>query len=141
MIATSRGAHYREEKPAVALYYETEYRLGRRVGRISRSYTGVHAFLAIVLDLILGSVLGLVSIVIRLSLRAAVLALHVGLIVLKANWNLLVAIMTALVYCVTLPFALLHHAADRRRSLKKSNGYRSSSMAGLKPEWALSCED
>jgi hypothetical protein len=124
----------------MALYYQTEYRLGRRVGKISRSYTGVHAFLAIVLDMFLGSVFGLVSIVIGLSLRAVVFALQVSVIVLKANWNLLVAIMTALVYCLTLPFALLHHAADRRRSFKKSNQYGFSAVSTLKPEWALSRE-
>ena len=58
----------------MALYYQTEYRLGRRVGRISRSYTGMHAFMAIVLDLFLGSVFGLVSIVIGLALQIVVFA-------------------------------------------------------------------
>jgi hypothetical protein len=124
----------------MALYYQTEYRLGRRVGRISRSYTGVHAFLAIVLDLFLGSVFGLVSIVLGLALRAVGFALQVSVIVLKANWNLLVAVMTALVYCVTLPFALLHDAADRRRSLGKSNRNHVSAVSAFKPEWALSRE-
>jgi hypothetical protein len=124
----------------VALYYQTEYRLGRRVGRISRSYTGVHAFLAIVLDLFLGSVFGLVSIVIGLSLRTVVFALHVAVVLLKANWHFMVAVVTSVVYCATLPFALLHHAVDRRRSFEKSNGSHFSTVSPLKPEWALSRE-
>jgi hypothetical protein len=122
------------------LYYQTEYRLGRRIGRISRSYTGVHAFLAIVLDILLGSVFGLLSIVIGLALRVVVFALQGSLIVLKANWNLLVAVMTALVFFVTLPFAVLHYAVDRRRSFGKSNRSHFSTVSTLKPEWALSRE-
>ena len=62
------------------------------------------------------------------------------MIVLKANWYLLVAVMTALVYCLTLPFALIHHAADRRRSFGKPNRSHFSNVATLKPEWALSRE-
>jgi hypothetical protein len=124
----------------VALYYQTEYRLGRRVGRISRSYTGVHAFLAIVLDLFLGSVFGLVSIVIGLALRAVLIAIQLSVIVLKANWHALMTIMTAAVYCATLPFAVLHHAVDRRRSFEKTNGSQFSTVDTLKPEWTLSRE-
>jgi hypothetical protein len=122
------------------LYYQTEYRLGRRIGRISRSYTGVHALLAIVLDMLLGSVFGLFSIVIGLALRIVVVALQASVIVLKANWSLLVAVMTVLVYCVTLPFALLHHAVDRRRTFGKSNRSHFSTVSTQKPEWALSRE-
>jgi hypothetical protein len=36
----------------MGLYYQTEYRLGRRGGRVIRSYTGLRAFLAIVVDLL-----------------------------------------------------------------------------------------
>jgi len=100
----------------------------------------VHAFLAIVLDLFLGSMFGFVSIVIGLALRTIVFALQVAVVVLKLNWNLLVAVMTAVVYCVTLPFALLHHAVDRRRSFGKSNGFHFSPVSTLKPDWALSRE-
>ena len=57
-------------------------------------YTGLHAFLAIVLDLFLGSVFWLVSIVIELALRTVVIALQVTVIVLKATWSLLVVVMT-----------------------------------------------
>ena len=124
----------------MALYYQTEYRLGGRVGRISRSYTGVHAFLAIVLDLFLGFVFGLVSIVIGLALRTVVIALQLSVTVLKASWSFLVVVMTAIVFCLTLPFALLHHAVDRRRSRMKFNRSHFPNDSPLKPEWALSRE-
>jgi hypothetical protein len=124
----------------VALYYQTEYRLGGRVGRISRSYTGVHALLAIVLDLFLGFVFGLVSIVIGLALRTVVIALQLSVIVLKASWRFLAVVMTAIVFCVTLPFALLHHAVDRQRSRMKSKRSHFPTVSPLKPEWALSRE-
>ena len=35
----------------MGLYYQTEYRLGRRGGRVCRTYTGLRAFLAIAVDL------------------------------------------------------------------------------------------
>ena len=124
----------------MALYYQTEYRLGRRVGRVSRSYTGVHALLAIVLDLFLGFVFGLVSIVIGLALRTVVIALQLSVLVLKASWSFLVVAMTAIVYCLTLPFALLHHAVNRRRSRMKFNRSHFPTVSPLKPEWALSRE-
>ena len=124
----------------MALYYQTAYRLGGRVGRISRSYTGVHALLAIVLDLFLGFVFGLVSIVIGLALRTVVIALQLSVIVLKASWSFLVVVMTAIVFCLTLPFALLHHAVDRRRTFGKSNRSHFSTVSTQKPEWALSRE-
>ena len=124
----------------MALYYQTEYRLVGRVGRISRSYTGVHAFLAIVLDLFLGFVFGLVSIVIGLALRTVVIALQLSVIVLKASWSFLVVVMTAIVFCLTLPFALLHHAVDRQRSRMKFNRSHFPTVSPHKPEWALSRE-
>ena len=124
----------------MALYYQTEYRLGRRHGRIGRSYTGVHAFLAIVLDLFLGFAFGLVSIVIGLALRTVVIALQLSVIVLKASWSLLIVVLTGVVFCLTLPFALLHHAVDRQRSRMKSNRSHFPTVSPLKPEWALSRE-
>lgn len=124
----------------MALYYQTEYRLGRHCGRISRSYTGMHAFLAIVLDLFLGSVFALVAMTIGLAVRLTLFALQIGVFVVRAHWHLLVAVMTMLVYCLTLPFALLHEAVDRRRSAEKSTDYRFSAGPAPKPEWAWSRE-
>ncbi len=108
---------------------QTEYRLGPRFGRINRTYTGLHAFLAIAIELFLASVFGVVSLVVGLALRAVVIALHLGLMVLTANWHLLVAVMSMLVYCLTLPFALLHHAVNCR-------GSAFSTVDGGKPDWA-----
>lgn len=46
--------------------YSTEYRFGGR-GRISRSYTGVHAFIAIAFDVVLGLVVGLIRFAVWLT--------------------------------------------------------------------------
>ena len=70
----------------MALYYQTEYRLGSR-GRISRSYTGFQAFIAILFDLVFGLVFELVVGVIGLALRLVFLALQVGVVVLSKSWS------------------------------------------------------
>jgi hypothetical protein len=58
----------------MALCYHAEYRLGPRGGRICRTYTGFHAFLAILIDLTLGSIFGSIALVLHL-VRLALLAL------------------------------------------------------------------
>src|SRR5437763_16747265 len=99
----------------MALHYQTEYRLGSR-GRICRSYTGLQAFVAIVLDLIFGVTFELLATAIGLSVRLVVLMVQFGVEFLKVNWKILVAAMALVVYIMTLPFALLHAAVVRLRS-------------------------
>ena len=96
----------------MALYYQTEYRLGRR-GRISRSYTGFQAFCAILFDLVFGLVFELVTIVISLALRVVFRVLQVAVVVLGKSWSVLVAIMAAALFLFTLAFVVLHHAVAR----------------------------
>ena len=56
----------------MGLYYQTEYRLGRR-GRVIRTYTGIRAFLAIAIDLLFvltfDLVLGLLFFVLLMVLK------------------------------------------------------------------------
>ena len=73
----------------MALYYQTEYRLGRRYGRITRSYTGFQAFLAIVLDLVFGLFFELITGAIALALRLIYLTLQTGFAVLRKSWSTL----------------------------------------------------
>lgn len=54
----------------MALYYQTEYRLGGR-GLIRRSYTGFQAFFAILFDLVFGLVFELVAGVIGLAVHSS----------------------------------------------------------------------
>jgi hypothetical protein len=125
----------------MALYYQTEYRLGRR-GRICRSYTGFQAFVAICFDLIFGLLFELVSAAVSLTVRLAILVAQLVVEMLKINWKLLVAGMTLIVYIITLPFALLHEAVDRLRSGDRSDPTepQPAPASHLKPSWALSRE-
>ena len=125
----------------MALYYQTEYRLGNR-GRICRSYTGFPAFVAIVFDLIFGLLFELISTAISLAVRLVVLVVQLLVKLLTIYWKVLVAAMTFLVYVVTLPFAWLHEAVDRLRS--GSPAARTEPQPDptslRKPSWALSRE-
>ena len=124
----------------MALYYQTEYRLGRRHGRITRSYTGFQAFLAIVLDLVFGLFFELITGAIALALRLIHLTLRIGFAVLRKSWSTLVAVMAAVVSLLTLPFVALHHAVDRLRSPVLADRRRSYAASAIKPEWALNRE-
>jgi hypothetical protein len=125
----------------MALYYQTQYRLGRRGGRVCRSYSGFQAFMAILMDLIFGLLFELVSSLIALAFRLVVIALGLAILVVKLNWRVAVAVMTTVVYILTLPFALLHETIARFKSPDSAPAddysYRESP---LKPEWALSRE-
>ena len=90
----AEGQHTGSLRGAInmALYYQTEYRLGGR-GRISRSYTGFPAFLAIFFDLVFGLVFELVVGVIGLALRIVSLAFQVAVLVMTKSWSTLVAVM------------------------------------------------
>jgi hypothetical protein len=126
----------------MAIYYQTEYRLGNR-GRICRSYTGFQAFLAIFFDLIFGLFFEVVSAAISLAFRLVLLAVHLMIRLIQVNWKILVAAMTLIVYIVTLPFALLHEAVDRLRSPREPEPTDAPSprpASPLKTSWALSRE-
>jgi hypothetical protein len=122
----------------MALHYQTEYRLGRRYGRVCRSYTGFRAFLAIVLDLTFGMVFELLAGAIALALRLAALALQLVVHVLKVNWKILIVAMTMVVYVVTAPFALLHRVVERVRWEGPHDQPRAGAV--LKPDWGLGQE-
>jgi hypothetical protein len=123
----------------MALYYHTEYRLGRRA-RIHRSYTGLRALVAIFFDLIFGLIFEFLSTFIVLSLRMVVLAAQLAAQVLKTAGKVLVAALTALVFILTLPFAVLHQAVDRLGSRRNGLQHEASRGSIVKPDWALGRE-
>ena len=125
----------------MALHYQTEYRLGNR-GRICRSYTGFQALVAIFFDLVFGLAFELVTMLLALAVRLAVLAARLVVRILTVNWKILVAAMTLIVYLLTLPFALLHEAVNQLRSRGESDSNDSEPYpaSNLKPSWALSRE-
>jgi len=106
----------------MGLYYQTEYRLGRRGGRVCRSYTGLRAFLAIAIDL--------------LFVLTLELAFGVILFVLKNFLTLLKGIL----YALSLPFRAAQWVSlklDLRAAAVRS---RRGAGANLKPAWAGSDE-
>jgi hypothetical protein len=122
----------------MALHYQTECRMGAR--RINRSYSGYQAFVAIVFDLIFGLLFELVATALGLAVRLVALFLRLAFHVLKSSWRVLVAVMAAMIFTLTLPFVILHRAiaglapASRlwpRERLVQSVG---------KPDWAMSRE-
>jgi hypothetical protein len=125
----------------MALHYQTEYRLGNR-GRVCRSYTGFQAFVAIGLDLVFGLFFELVSTLVALAMRIALLTVRFAMRVLRIHWRILVAAMTFVVYIVTLPFAWVHQGVDRLRSGGPSGlaGDPIRPAPVVKPSWALSRE-
>jgi hypothetical protein len=123
----------------MALHYQTEYRLGRR-GRVSRSYTGFRAFLAIFLDLTFGMVFELVAGVIALALRLVALALQLAVQIFRVHWKILVVTLTMVVYILTTPFALLHRVAQRVRWQGFDPNPYPEVGPSLKPDWGLGHE-
>jgi hypothetical protein len=106
----------------MGLNYQTEYRLGRRGGRVCRRYTGLRAFLAIAIDLLFLLTFELVFGVIFFVLRN-VLTLFKGVL-----------------YALSLPFRAAQWVSlklDQRAAAVRS---RRGAGAILKPAWASSDE-
>ena len=103
----------------MGLYYQTEYRLGRRGGRVCRTYTGLRAFLAIAVDLVF-----LLTFELLFGL----------LFFLARNLTWIVGgILLAVFYALSVPFRVAHWV-----SLKLNRRVGTGSAAGphLKPAWA-----
>lgn len=75
------------------LHYQSEYRLGKRGGRVCHSFHGYQAVLAILVMMALGLAFGVLGLVVR-----------VVAFVLRAEWLLLVAIFRMLVAIFSAPF-------------------------------------
>lgn len=97
----------------MGLYYHTDFSFGRRGRHIRRTYTGVPAFLAIVVDLFF-------MLTLELTLAALFLALRLA-------WRLVVAVT----YLLTFPFRAARWVSAR---LEARYG-RSSAVPAFKPAW------
>ncbi len=105
----------------MGLYYQTEYRLSRRGGRVCRSYTGLRAFLAIAIDL-------LFLLTFELVFALLFFALRMGLLLLKGVF-----------YVLSLPFRAAQWVSlklEQRTEARTRHG----AGAVLKPAWAGSRE-
>src|SRR3954463_2159749 len=95
----------------MGLYYQTEYRLGRRGGRVCRTYTGLRAFLAIAMDLAF----------------MFTFELMFGLLFFAARNLMRIAgrLLLAVFYALSIPFRVAHWV-----SLKLSPDRRIDAKAG-----------
>jgi hypothetical protein len=91
----------------MSLYYHADYRVGPRSGRVCRSYSGFRAFLAILFDLVFGTICDVLAAVFTLATRAIVLTVHVAVELLKLCWRIVVFLMTAIIQLLALPYRLL----------------------------------
>jgi hypothetical protein len=106
----------------MGLYYQTEYRLGRRGGRVSRTYTGLPAILAIGIDLLF---------VLTFELVFGLLFL-----VLKNLGRIVLTILTAVFYLLSVPFRVAQWVS---RKLERGTASTQPDQAAghrLKPAWA-----
>jgi hypothetical protein len=122
----------------MSLHYQTECRIGAR--RINRSYSGYQAFVAIFFDLFFGLFFELVASILALTFKLVGFSLHLAVQILKGSGKILVAATTALVFMLTLPFAILHRAIAG--TAPRGQGWRRDGYAGSvrKPDWAMSRE-
>lgn len=102
----------------MGLYYQTEYRLGRRGGRVCRNYTGLRAFLAIGIDLLFVLTFELVFGLLFFVLRGAL-------------W-----LFKAVLYALSLPFRAAQWVSPRLERRAASARTRHGAGASLKPAWA-----
>lgn len=92
--------------------YHTQYRLGRRAGRVCRTYEGPQAVVAITIDLMLSLLFGLIGFVVRLA------------------WNISLAAVQFVVELLKLPVRTLRQIVHR-------SGYRPESKPAT---WAMARE-
>ena len=100
----------------MGLYYQTEYRLGRRGGLVCRNYTGCRAFLAIAIDLFFvltfDLLLGLVFFILRNMLK----------------------LLAVVFYLLTIPFRLTRRIVRALVPRYPADGHGHPQMP-LKPAW------
>ncbi len=105
----------------MGLYYQTEYRLGRRGGRVCRNYTGLRAFLAIAIDLLF------------------ILTFEFVLAVLFFALSCMRILCKGVFYTLALPF-LAAHWGFLRLERRAATRTRLDTRAAFKPAWAGSDE-
>jgi hypothetical protein len=102
----------------MGLYYQTEYRLGGRGGRVRRTYTGMRAFLAIFIDLFF---------VMTFELAVALI-----LFVFRSVWFLL----TAVFYVLSVPFMIAKWVSRKLEERFPALAGAGSTRRPFKPVWA-----
>jgi hypothetical protein len=111
----------------MGVYYQTEYRLGRRGGVVCRRYTGPRAFLAISFDLFF------------LLTFEFVLALVV--LVMRNAWTIAGMMLTAVFYLLSVPFRVSRWIACKlERSAAAEDAHWERQEPFVKPAWTAGQE-
>jgi len=124
----------------MGLHYEAEYRIGRRGGRVCRSYAGFRAFLAILFDLIFGLFFDVFDAVFALVMRSPFLSIQCSVAVLKFSWRLMVFMMTTLVQILALPHKLIQDRSKSANWGHWSDAFFMPRGRAAKPDWGLGRE-
>lgn len=104
----------------MGLYYQTEYRLGRR-GRVFRNYTGIKAFLAIGFDLCFLLMFDFLFAMLFFGLRTIL--------------RLSTKVLSAVAYTLSVPFRLARWASLELQRRITTVDERENSRSPLKPAW------
>jgi hypothetical protein len=114
--------HHQGRIHLMGLNYQTEYRLGRRGGRVCRTYTGLRAIMAIAIDLFFVFTFELVF----------------GLLffILKNLSRIVLTLVTTVFYLLSLPFRVANWVSLKLEGRFSSN--QPDHLAGhpSKPAWA-----
>jgi hypothetical protein len=117
-------------------YFQTECRIGNRGRRICRRYTGLEAFVAILLEFTLRLAIDVVLLLVVFGVRFATWILKTAMQLARQSWRTAVAVMTVIVYVLTLPFVLLNRAADRHRPRNGPDSTPHAAAFTGKPDWS-----
>jgi hypothetical protein len=124
----------------MGLQYQAEYRIGRRGGRVCRTYSGCRAFVAIFLDLIFGLVFDVIGAVFALVMRSFVVAAQLATEVLKFTWRLLVFVMETIVHLLALPLKIMQRMTDSPEWRQWPDSVAIPRDRRAKPDWGLGRE-
>jgi hypothetical protein len=124
----------------MGLYYHAEYRVGPRGGRVCRSYHGFRAFLAILFDLVFGTLFDVLAAVFALATRALFLSAHLTIELLKLCFRVLVLVMTAVFRVLALPYRLMQSRIDPPTWQRQPAPIGMPRGRALKPDWGLGRE-
>jgi hypothetical protein len=124
----------------MGLHYQAEYRVGRRGGHVCRSYTGFRAFLAIVFDLVFGTLFDALGAVFALAIRLLLLSVHLAVEVVKLSWRVLVFAITAVIHLLALPYRLMQSRIDSPQRHRWPDPVGMPRGRPLKPDWGLGRE-
>jgi hypothetical protein len=106
----------------MGVYYQTEYRLGRRGGVVCRTYTGPRAYLAIAFDLFF--------------LLTFEFVLALVFLVMRNSWVIIRTLSAAILYLLSVPFRVsrwIAYKLERSDAAEYPHWERQEPFA--KPAW------